>query len=429
MDVDKGMTQTGHRRRHRRLHRARAGAAGSRSTRAPTSTRSASSSTSCSPARRRSRARASWTWRCSTSTRRCRRVRERRPDVPPRLAAAVERALAKDPADRFESMDAFVAELRAWSRSRGARRRRGRHDRDPARARLLRGRGRRRASRGGATHPVGLRCWPASSSSRASRRCSSSSATAPARASAAHAYRAGEAARRHVVRPAGRRRRGAPSEVPIATDGNPSTYWTTSSYRDGAGSLGKDGVGIVLDARRRRPSRGRSSSRAIRQASPRRSATAGALRARSTTWPPPTRRSGRERRSTRRRGGPLLALWITSLGANRRSTSTRSARRLEAPPPTAFSHAQWPPVAQVWLGPARRRPILPLRAARRADGSRRRRSGSSRPCSSPTSSAPPRSPIRRTRSGRARRSIASTRRWQPRSSARAGRSRSSPAMQ
>ena len=40
-------------------------------------------------------------------------VRERRPDVPPRLAAAIERALAKEPADRFESMDAFVAELRA----------------------------------------------------------------------------------------------------------------------------------------------------------------------------------------------------------------------------------------------------------------------------------------------------------------------------
>jgi hypothetical protein len=41
------------------------------------------------------------------------------------------------------------------------------------------------------------------------------------------------------------------SEVPLATDGDPSTYWTTSSYRYGAGSLGKDGVGIVLDARRR----------------------------------------------------------------------------------------------------------------------------------------------------------------------------------
>src|SRR5215467_10730512 len=40
-------------------------------------------------------------------------LRERRPDVPWRLDAAVERALAKDPARRFPSMAAFAAELRA----------------------------------------------------------------------------------------------------------------------------------------------------------------------------------------------------------------------------------------------------------------------------------------------------------------------------
>ena len=40
-------------------------------------------------------------------------VRERRPDVSPRLDAAVERALAKDPARRFPSMTAFAKELRA----------------------------------------------------------------------------------------------------------------------------------------------------------------------------------------------------------------------------------------------------------------------------------------------------------------------------
>ncbi len=38
-------------------------------------------------------------------------VLELRPDVPPRLAAAVGRALAKDPDARFPSMDAFAAEL------------------------------------------------------------------------------------------------------------------------------------------------------------------------------------------------------------------------------------------------------------------------------------------------------------------------------
>jgi serine/threonine-protein kinase len=38
---------------------------------------------------------------------------ERRPDTPPRLAAAVDRALAKEPGERFGSMDDFVAELSA----------------------------------------------------------------------------------------------------------------------------------------------------------------------------------------------------------------------------------------------------------------------------------------------------------------------------
>ncbi len=40
-------------------------------------------------------------------------LRERRPDASPRLAAAVDRALAKDPARRFPSMAALAKELRA----------------------------------------------------------------------------------------------------------------------------------------------------------------------------------------------------------------------------------------------------------------------------------------------------------------------------
>jgi serine/threonine-protein kinase len=43
-------------------------------------------------------------------------LRERRPDVPPRLAAAIGRALAKDPLHRFPSMSEFAAELRACLR-------------------------------------------------------------------------------------------------------------------------------------------------------------------------------------------------------------------------------------------------------------------------------------------------------------------------
>jgi eukaryotic-like serine/threonine-protein kinase len=40
-------------------------------------------------------------------------VRQRRPDVSPRLDAAIRRAMAKDPDDRFASMDAFAVELEA----------------------------------------------------------------------------------------------------------------------------------------------------------------------------------------------------------------------------------------------------------------------------------------------------------------------------
>jgi serine/threonine protein kinase len=40
-------------------------------------------------------------------------VRRERPEVSPRLDAAIRRAMAKDPRDRFSSMEAFAAELRA----------------------------------------------------------------------------------------------------------------------------------------------------------------------------------------------------------------------------------------------------------------------------------------------------------------------------
>jgi serine/threonine-protein kinase len=40
-------------------------------------------------------------------------VRERRPELSPRLDAAIRRAMAKDPDDRFSSMEEFAAELRA----------------------------------------------------------------------------------------------------------------------------------------------------------------------------------------------------------------------------------------------------------------------------------------------------------------------------
>jgi eukaryotic-like serine/threonine-protein kinase len=46
-------------------------------------------------------------------------VRGQRPDVSPRLDAAIRRAMAKDPDERFPSMEAFAAELRACLSDRG----------------------------------------------------------------------------------------------------------------------------------------------------------------------------------------------------------------------------------------------------------------------------------------------------------------------
>jgi hypothetical protein len=38
------------------------------------------------------------------------------------------------------------------------------------------------------------------------------------------------------------------AEAPLATDGNASTYWTTSSYRASLEAIGKSGVGLVVSA-------------------------------------------------------------------------------------------------------------------------------------------------------------------------------------
>jgi serine/threonine-protein kinase len=177
-------------------------------------------------------------------------VRELRPDVPPRLAAAVERALQKDPADRFESMEAFVAELRAClaepepapatdaatavlprapapppRTARPAPPRRRRFPLTPVLAGLVIvagvaallvfvGNGAGPGVTGAPPEPVKLRA-------------------------VASFDPQGDDGEEH------------PSEVPFATDGDRATYWTTSTYRYPAGGLGKDGVGIVLDAGRR----------------------------------------------------------------------------------------------------------------------------------------------------------------------------------
>jgi serine/threonine-protein kinase len=166
---------------------------------------------------------------------------EVRGDVPPRVAAAVDRALAKDPEERFPTMDAFAEELEACLADLE-------HGVDGDRTMVIPARQRRpqpgrRMSR-----------WPI--------------AVAGLALLAIAAIVIGLIATGHI------RGNGSPSsaaatlfpvtgltsydpfgpdktehaaDAPKITDGNPSTYWTTEQYRD-APSLGKPGVGVVIDA-------------------------------------------------------------------------------------------------------------------------------------------------------------------------------------
>jgi eukaryotic-like serine/threonine-protein kinase len=174
-------------------------------------------------------------------------VLERRPDAPPRVAMAVERAMAKRPDDRFQSMDEFVAELEealadldpaSEQATMIARRpvtaaptRRGREER-------------RRRRRGGVLWPIaavlavlaiaGLAAWGALALRDGDG--SPSAANTRIQVSGIQAYDPppGDGVEHD-------------DEAPQATDGNAETYWTTETYQDFSNS--KEGVGLVLDAR------------------------------------------------------------------------------------------------------------------------------------------------------------------------------------
>ena len=161
-------------------------------------------------------------------------VQDKRPDVPLRVDAAVRKAMAKRPEDRFPTMDAFCAELEAClaelqgagtQLARPAVRRKHRPRFSPwpllvaavvlaaavaVGAVLI-----LRNSSGGT---------PGGGSSGGSVRIRAIQAYDPYGGDGEHDADAGK-----------------------ATDGDPNTYWPTESYRT-APSLGKPGVGLVIDA-------------------------------------------------------------------------------------------------------------------------------------------------------------------------------------
>jgi serine/threonine-protein kinase len=166
-------------------------------------------------------------------------VRDKRPDVPPRVDAAVQKAMAKDPSDRFPTMAAFCQELDAClAETRDA----GTQVIRPVPAAS------RKPRRGMSPWPllallVALLAIGAVVAVLLLRKSdngpgsggSGSSTGAPVHLTAVRAND-----------PYGTN--GEHDElVSKATDRDAATYWKTEHYND-APSLGKPGVGLVLDA-------------------------------------------------------------------------------------------------------------------------------------------------------------------------------------
>ena len=178
-------------------------------------------------------------------------VLDRRGDVPPRVAAAVDRALAKDPRQRFPSMDAFAAELEACIAELTA----GHADPNatlvvaPQRA-IRPHRARRRASPWPlllallALLALGVIVVAAFALHanvgdvvRGVDGISKPKKLVAVKLTAAHSYD-----------PNGDDRQEHDSEVVNAVDGDPATFWLTSRYHYPEGGLGKPGVGFVVRA-------------------------------------------------------------------------------------------------------------------------------------------------------------------------------------
>jgi serine/threonine-protein kinase len=186
-------------------------------------------------------------------------LRERRPDVTPRLAAAVERALAKDPARRFPSMTAFAKELRAClAEAEGKVAPPPESDlaltlvRPPAPVPApahVRPPQTRRTSRRPVLAYVFLALAAAGAALAAVLLLSGATHH---HGGASGGTSSGTAVQLHGVGdydPQGDG--GEPSyTAPRATDGNPATSWITETYATPQFGNLKDGLGLVLDAGR-----------------------------------------------------------------------------------------------------------------------------------------------------------------------------------
>jgi hypothetical protein len=175
-------------------------------------------------------------------------VVELRPEVSPRLDAAVDRALAKEPEDRFPTMADFCAELEAClaelhspggsetmviAPPKGVRRPKA------PRARKQRS----RPATPALLIAIGLAIAVAALAFAIVRERDSGNPGSGNTGGTPVALRGAGS-----YDPDGNDHTEHSERVSFATDGNPSTFWETSRYHYGAGGLGKAGVGLVLDA-------------------------------------------------------------------------------------------------------------------------------------------------------------------------------------
>jgi serine/threonine protein kinase len=169
-------------------------------------------------------------------------VLEHRPDCPLRLDLAVQRAMAKDPADRFESMDDFVIELEACLAEVD-----GRGDEGatmivpPARPRRRRVPHARRAPGAATLLLVGLIAAAIAVGGFLLLRDGGTPNVLPG---SEHSSKPVRLLGVGAEDPAGDGEHD--DEAGMATDGDRTSYWTTQDYR----SFDKAGVGVVLDAGR-----------------------------------------------------------------------------------------------------------------------------------------------------------------------------------
>lgn len=166
-------------------------------------------------------------------------VLERRPDAPLRLSTLIERCMAKVPADRPFSMDAVVGELEACLQELNAKE--GGDATMIVSRRALRTPPRPRARAG---LPVLRSLLVALALAAVVGAVLLTRGEDPSRPSGVTAVRlAGTGA----YDPDGGDGEHD-DKAPLATDGDPSTFWTTSRYRASLAAIGKSGVGLVLDA-------------------------------------------------------------------------------------------------------------------------------------------------------------------------------------